>query len=325
MKAIIITEFGNPEVMKYVDTDIPRIKPTQVLIEVVKTSVNYADVKARYGKKGSWKSPFIPGLDAAGVIVETGSEVQNLWVGQRVIAFPSEGSYSEYVVSEEMLTYEIPDNIDFDTAAACPIVSFLSHKMLHDIARIEHGETVLIHSAAGGVGTTAIQMAKLLGASKVIGTVGDEKKASVAIQAGADHVISYDNENFADQVNEFTDGQGVNIVLDSVAGVVTERSLLCLAPYGRLVQFGNSSGAAGIFKTSDLHASCRSVLGFSLGTTRKLRPQSLQDTAKQVLQYISEGKLKFEIAHRFPLKEAVQAHNLIESRKSTGKILLDVN
>lgn len=103
-------------------------------------------MKARYGKKGSWKSPFIPGLDATGIIVETGAEVQNLRVGQRVIVFPSEGSYSEYVVADEMLTYEIPDNIDFDTAAACPIVSFLSSKMLRDIARIEQGETVLIHS-----------------------------------------------------------------------------------------------------------------------------------------------------------------------------------
>ncbi|WP_438824154.1 zinc-binding dehydrogenase [Bacillus sp. JJ1503] len=136
--------------------------------------------------------------------------------------------------------------------------------------------------------------------------------------------MSYDKENFADRVNEITDGQGVNIVLDSVAGVVTEKSLLCLAPYGRLVQFGNSSGTAGIFNTSDLHASCRSVLGFSLGTTRRLRPESLQHTAKQVLQYISEGKLKFEISHRFPLDQAVQAHKLIESRQSTGKILLDV-
>ncbi|KAB2332072.1 zinc-binding dehydrogenase [Cytobacillus depressus] len=324
MKAIVITEFGNPEVMKYIDVEIPRIKPTQVLIKVEKTSVNYADIKARYGKKGGWTSPFVPGLDAAGVIVEAGSEVQNLRVGQRVITFPSAGSYSEYVVSEEKLTYAIPDNIDFDTAAASPIVSFLSYKMLHDIARIEQEETVLIHSAAGGVGTTAIQMAKLLGASKVIGTVGDESKAPVAMQAGADHVISHKNDNFADLVNEYTDGKGVSIVLDSIAGTVTEKSLLCLAPYGRLVQFGNSSGTAGTVKTSDLHMSCRSVLGYSLGTTRKLWPESLQHTAKQVLNYISAGKLKFEIGHRFPLEEAAVAHELIESRRSTGKILLDV-
>lgn len=324
MKAIVVTEFGNPEVMKLIDLEIPRVKPTQVLIRVEKTSVNYADVKARYGNKGSWVSPFIPGLDAAGVIVEIGSEVKSLQVGQRVITFPTEGSYAEYVVADELLTYEIPDSIDFDTAAACPIVSFLSYKMLQDLAKIEEGETVLIHSAAGGVGTTAIQMAKLLGAGKVIGTVGDQKKASTAIQAGADYVIDYQNAQFANRVNELTEGKGVNIVLDSVAGPITEQSLLCLAPYGRLIQYGNSSGNAGQIKTSDLHASCRSVLGFSLGTTRKHKPESLQNTAKQVLQYISEGKLKFPISHRFSLEEAVSAHKLIESRQSTGKILLDV-
>ncbi|MBY0122759.1 zinc-binding dehydrogenase [Bacillus sp. S/N-304-OC-R1] len=324
MKAIVVTEFGNPDVMKYVDLEIPRITPTQVLIQVAKTSVNYADIKARYGNKGSWNSPFVPGLDAAGVIVEIGAEVLNLKVGQRVIAFPPKGSYAEYVAAEEILTYAIPDSIDFDTAAACPIVSFLSYKMLHDITRIEEGETVLVHSAAGGVGTTAIQMAKLLGAGIVIGTVGDARKAAIASEAGADYVISYLNNNFADRVNELTKGKGVNIVLDSVAGSITEQSLLCLAPFGRLVQFGNSSEKSGAFKTSDLHASCRSVLGFSLGTTRKHKPESLQKTAKQVLQYISEGKLKFEIGHRFPLEEAVMAHKLIESRQSTGKILLDV-
>lgn len=322
MKAIVVTEFGKPEVMKYMDIDIPTIKPTQVLIQVEKTSVNYADVKARYGKKGSGKLPFVPGLDVAGTIVEKGSEVQHLQVGQRVIAFPASGSYSEYAVAEQNLTYEIPDTIDFDTAAACPTVSFLSYKLLAEIARIEKGETILIHAAAGGVGTTAIQLAKILGAGKVIGTVGNENKASIVLKAGADHVVTY--QHFEEKVNELTDGKGVSIVLDSIAGEMTERGLTCLAPYGRFVQFGHSSGKAGTIKTSDLHSSCRSILGFSLGTTRKQRPDSLQTTAKQVLKYISEGKLKFEIGHRFPLKDAQLAHQLIESRLSTGKILLDV-
>ncbi|OJH20699.1 quinone oxidoreductase [Bacillus obstructivus] len=322
MKAIVVTEFGKPEVMKYMDIDIPTIKPTQVIIQVEKTSVNYADVKARYGKKGSGKLPFVPGLDVAGTIVEKGSEVQHLQVGQRVIAFPASGSYSEYAVAEQNLTYEIPDTIDFDTAAACPTVSFLSYKLLAEIARIEIGETILIHAAAGGVGTTAIQLAKILGAGKVIGTVGNENKVSVALKAGADHVVIY--QHFEEKVKELTDGKGVSIVLDSIAGEMTERGLTCLAPYGRFVQFGHSSGKAGTIKTSDLHSSCRSILGFSLGTTRKQRPDSLQTTAKQVLKYISEGKLKFEIGHRFPLKDAQLAHQLIESRLSTGKILLDV-
>ena len=167
-------------------------------------------------------------------------------------------------------------------------------------------------------------MAKLLGAGQIIGTVGDENKASVAINAGADHVICYEKESFADKANELTNGKGVNIILDSLGGVITEQSMNCLAPYGRLIQFGNSSGEVGHFKTSDLHSSCRSVLGFSLGTTRKKRPELIQDTAKQVFQLLVDGKLSMTIGHRFPLADAVSAHELIESRLSTGKILLDV-
>jgi NADPH:quinone reductase len=324
MRAVVVNEFGKPEVMKLVDSEIPTISPTQVLIRVEKTSVNYADIKARYGNKGKGRFPFIPGLDAAGVIVDKGSEVQHLQIGDRVIAFPANGSYAEYVAAESILTYGIPDQISFEGAAACPTVSFLSYKILAEIARIEKGETILIHSAAGGVGSTAIQIAKLLGAGKIIGTVGDERKALIAIQAGADHIICYDKEDFAEKVNDLTDGNGVNIVLDSIAGTITQKSFSCLAPYGRLVQFGNSSGKAGTISTSDLHSSCRSVLGFSLGTTRQIRPETLKDTAQQIIRFIVEGKLKFEIAHRFPLEEAISAHKLIESRASTGKILLDV-
>lgn len=324
MKAIIVPEFGGPEVMQYVEMATPKISPSQVLIRVEKTSVNYADVKARYGKKGKGDFPFIPGLDASGVIVEVGAEAHHLRPGQRVIAFPANGSYAEYVAAEGILTYEIPDSMDFTTAAACPTVSFLSYKLLADIARMEQGETVLIHSAAGGVGTTAIQFARLLGAGTIIGTIGDENKVSVPLNAGADHVICYKNDDFSKRVNELTEGKGVDIVLDSIAGDVTGQSLTCLAPYGRLVQFGNSSGFAGTFQTSDLHASCRSVLGFSLGTTRKKKPETLQSTAKNVLKPIADGQVKMEIGHSFPLKDAMNAHKLIESRLSVGKIILDV-
>lgn len=325
MKAIIIPKFGPPEVMKYTDIEMPIIKNSQVLIKVEKCSVNFADVKSRYGNKGNQSFPFIPGLDCAGVIVEIGKDVKDINLGDRVIAFPSTGSYAEYVAADANLTYLLPNNIPFDVAAACPTVSFLSYKLLVDIARLERGETILIHSAAGGVGTTAIQIAKSLGAKKIIGTVGSKEKEAIAIQAGADEVICYETEDFPNIVNEITDSRGVDVVLDSVAGATTEKSLSCLAQYGRLVQFGNSSGKQGTFKTSDLHSSCRSVLGFSLGTTRKNRPEILINTAAQVLKLISEDSLKLHIGKQFPLKDAVLAHQLIESRQSTGKIVLDVS
>lgn len=324
MKAIIVTEIGGPEVMRMADVNMPRMNSKQVLIRVKKTSVNFAYIKSRYGKKGSTKLPFIPGIDVAGIIEEVGKEVKNLKVGQRVIAFPSAGSYAEYTVADENLTFVLPDNIDFDVAAACPIVSFLSHKLLNDVARIEVGETVLIHAAAGGVGTTAIQFAKLLGAGTVIGTIGNDRKAEVVLEAGADHVINYSKEDFSEKVNELTNGEGANVILDSIAGKITGKSFECLAPYGRLVQFGNSSGEVGHIKTTDLHSSCRSVLGFSFGTTRKLRPHLLHNTAEKVFQFLEEGSLKIKISEQFDLEDAIKAHKLIESRQNIGKILLVV-
>ncbi|MHA6258311.1 quinone oxidoreductase family protein [Sporosarcina sp. CAU 1771] len=324
MKAIIVPAFGQPDVMQYVDVEMPTITSHQVLIEVSKASVNFADIKARYGNKGNTSFPFTPGLDAAGVIVDIGPEVTELHIGQRVVCFPVNGSYSEYVVANENLTFAIPDEIDFDIAVACTTVGLLSYKLLTTIAKINPGESILIHSSAGGVGTTAIRMAKILGAEKIIGTVGVESKIPTALNAGADHVICYEKEDFAARVNEFTEGKGVNIILDSIAGSITEKSLECLAPYGRLVQFGNSSGQVGQIKTSDLHSSCRSVLGFSLGTSRKLRPELLRNTATQVFQLLEDGKLTMDIGHHFPLKDAVLAHELMESRFSTGKIILDV-
>ena len=323
MKAILVSEFGGSEKMIYTEVERPSITEQQVLIKVAAASVNFADIKSRYGKKGG-KLPFIPGIDAAGVIEEVGEEVEGLYVGQRVIAFPKGGSYAEYAVAEDVLTYPIPDGMSFEDAAACPIVSFLSHKLLIDIARIEKAETVLIHAAAGGVGTTAIQLAKHFGAGMVIGTVGSAKKMNAAFQAGADHVILYDQEDFAAKVNELTDGAGVDIILDSIAGDVTENSLRCLADYGRLVHFGNSSGKVGTIHTKDLHQSCRSVLGFSLGTTRSKRPEMLRETAEHVLPLIAAGHLKMNIGKTFKLQEAAKAHEWVESRQSIGKVLLIV-
>ncbi|WP_139488369.1 quinone oxidoreductase family protein [Brevibacillus dissolubilis] len=325
MKAVVVTEFGGPEVLTYTTVDLPVMNAKQVLIRVEATSVNFADIKSRKSNyRGASQPPFIPGLDVAGVIEAVGSEVTDLKVGQRVIAFPKGGSYAEYVVADEVLTYVLPDNVDFDTAAASPIVSFLSYKLLADIARIQPGETVLVHAAAGGVGTTAIQLAKILGAGQVIGTVGSEKKIATALGAGADHVICYAEGSFAERVNECTGGTGVDIILDSVSGWVSEQSLDCLAMYGRLVHFGNSSGEVGQIKTKDLHASCRSVLGFSLGTTRNKRPHLLRDAASHVLQYLSEGRLTMKIGERFALEDAAEAQRLVENRQVTGKVLLKV-
>lgn len=321
MKAVVVTNFGSTENMKYVDIDIPHVAAHQLLIRVKTTSVNYADVKSRYGKKGQ-ALPFIPGLEVAGIVEQVGERVTGLKVGERVLAFPSNGSYAEYVVADENLTFALPDAVDFDIAGACGVVSFLSYNLLAIVARIDEGDSVLIHSAAGGVGTTAIQIARALGAGKVIGTVGSDSKFPIAYEAGADHVVSYETADFVEQINKLTNGKGVNIILDSVGGAITEQSIACLANFGRYVAFGNSSGHYAQIDTKDLHSTCRSVLGYSFGTTRKERPETIKKTAAQVFRLIEENKLFIKISERFSLRDAAKAHDLVEGRKSTGKVLL---
>lgn len=322
MNAVVVSRFGCSDALTYQSVDMPKVAPDEVLIRVEATSVNFADIKSRYGNKDAKQPPFIPGLDCAGTIVEIGSQVNELQVGQRVIAFPLNGSYAEYVTAREILTFPIPDAMDFATAAACPIVSFTSYKLLADVGRLEPGERVLIHAAAGGIGTTAIQLAKILGAGTVIGTVSRKEKMATALDAGADYVIDTSSEDVVAKTLEITGGKGVDVILDSIAGEVTEQSLQYLAMYGRLVQFGNASGKVASIQSKDLHASCRSVLGFSLGTTRKHRPHLLGPVADKILGYIAEGRLRMFIGHRFSLEEARMAQDLVENRQSNGKVLL---
>ncbi|HEU5140130.1 MAG TPA: NADPH:quinone oxidoreductase family protein [Bacillales bacterium] len=323
MKAIVVSQFGGAENLEYKEIDRPVLEENEILIRVEATGVNFADIKAREGRyHGGSNPPFIPGLDTAGTIEAVGSGVKRFRAGQRVIAFVNGGSYSEYAVADEHLTFELPDNVDFETGAACPVVAFTSYHLLHKVGRIQDGETVLIHAASGGVGTTAIQLAKILGAGKVIGTVGRDEKKEIARQAGADAVINYEKEDFVELVQQMTDGRGADLILDSIAADTGEKSMECLAMYGRMVNFGNAGGRPSNIQSKDLHASCRAVLGFSLGTTRNRRPELLQDSAEKVLQFLAEEKLKMVVCKRLPLAEAKEAHKWIENRQSTGKVIL---
>ncbi|WP_152392551.1 quinone oxidoreductase family protein [Paenibacillus guangzhouensis] len=322
MKAVLLEQFGSTEHMKYVDVEVPSIRANQLLIRVSATCVNFADIKARNGKKNQGKLPRLLGLEAAGIVEQIGEDVHGFHIGQRVIAFPHDGSYAEFVVADEKLVFAIPDRMTLETAGAFGIVSFLAYQLLAHVARLQGGESVLVHAATGGVGTTVIQIAKALGAGRIIGTVGHPEKIPAAIQAGANDVILHDDPDFAEQVNSLTNSRGVDIVIDSIGGDVTAKSAACLALYGRLVICGNASGQYSTVDTGNLHASCRSVLGFSFGTTRKERPELLQETAAQVFRLFENGQLKIQIGERYSLEEAPLAHQRMESRQTTGKILL---
>lgn len=324
MKAIGLTEFGGPEVLRELSLERPLCGADQVLIQVSGVSVNYADLQTRRGTyhAGGTHFPVIPGLDAAGTVAAVGAHVKDLQIGQRVIAFPHSGTYAEYVAADSALTFPIPDTLSWEQAIACPLVTFTARMLLDQTARIQRGETLLIHAASGGVGTAAIQTARNMGAAKIIGTVGSPQKAQAVLNAGADAVISLADGGFSAKVRELTDGRGADVILDSLGGGYTAEGMECLAPYGRLVVFGNASGAYSRLDTGLLHSSCRSLLGFSIGSTRRMRPAWFAETAPAVMQDLASGQLRIPVSARFPLAEAARAHALLEERRITGKIIL---
>lgn len=325
MKAMIVSTLGDADVLRQEDRAIPQPGTGQVLIRVKAASVNFADIKARQGEyHGASHPPFIPGLDAVGTIEAVGSDVSDLSTGVRVAAFPEGGSYAEWVVADRRLVYPLPGAMDWETAAALPTVAFTSYMLLARVGQIEPSETVLVHAAAGGVGTTAIQMARLLGASRIFGTVSRPEKRSIVDSLGAE-ATEYEDGGFHRYVNDRTQGRGVDVILDSIGGSVSEDSLKCLAKFGRLVHFGSASGQPGSIRVSDLHATCRSVRGFSLGTVRMTKPDMIRPAARTVFDWVSEGKLTMQIGRHYPLSEAAAAHRWMESRQSIGKIILDVD
>lgn len=326
MKVMGLQEFGGPEVLKLLELERPTPADHQILIRVLGFSVNFADLQMRKGAfhKAGADFPVVPGLDAMGIVEACGSQVMGIQVGQRVIAFPHTGSYAEYVVADENLAFPIPDELSFEQAAACPIVSFTSHMLLAQVARLQAGETLLIHAAAGGIGTTAIQIAKSLGAGQIIGTVGSAEKVREAKEAGADFVIINDAEDFVERVNELTSGKGTDVILDSLGGNYTSRGMNCLALYGRLVAFGSASGSYSDVGTNLLHASCRSILGFSIATSRRLRPALFAPTAAAVIPLIASGAVEIKVSQVLPMEEAAKAHQLLEDRAVTGKVVLRV-
>lgn len=335
MKALGLTEFGGPEVLKIIEMERPVPGKNQVLIKTIGTSVNYADIKTRKGAffGASTVFPIIPGLDVFGSIEEIGGDKEafmserGLAKGDRIVGFPHDGSYAEYVLVDKNLVFKVPDQISFEKATACPLVAFASYMMLVKSARLEEGESILIHSAAGGMGTTLIQLAKAMGAGQVFGLVSNEDKITVAKNAGADLLIveSGKEMTFPQKLMDLTAGRGVDIILDSLGGEYTEKGLDCLANYGRIVSFGSTSGSFAKIDAGKLYSSNRSLIGYSSVTIRNTKPEWFLESAESIFRYMVEGKLKMVIADIFELAEAGKAQRLLEEGKAKGKIILKVN
>jgi NADPH:quinone reductase len=323
MKAIQLQEYGGPEVLNIVDIEKPTPKGNEVLIDIKAIGVNFADTARREGQYViPTPLPFIPGAEIAGVVVEVGENVTKVKPGTRVVTLIESNGYAEYAVADERSLIPLPEQLDFRNAAALPLQGLSAYHIIKTMGRLQKGESVLVHAAAGGVGTLAVQLAKLFGAGKVIATASSAEKLELAREMGADVLVNYTESNWVDQVLEATGGKGVDVALEMVGGDVFKKTLKCLATFGRLVVFGAASGEQSRLYPSSLMARNQSVIGFFLPQIMR-KPELLQSSLVELLTYLGEGNLKLTIGGVYPLEDAADVHRLLQSRKTTGKLILE--
>ncbi|MGH8785918.1 MAG: quinone oxidoreductase family protein [Cupriavidus necator] len=320
-KAIRIEQTGGPEVMQWVDVEVGEPGPGQVRVRHEAVGLNYIDV---YFRTGLYKQPLPGGLgmEGAGVVEAVGEGVRHVAVGDRVAyAGRPTGAYAQVRVMPADIVVRLPDAIPFDTAAAMMLQGLTAQYLIRDSYKVQPGDTVLLHAAAGGVGLIASQWLKALGVT-VIGTVGSDEKAELARANGCAHTIVYTRESFVERVREITSGKGVTAVYDSIGKDTFQGSLDCLAPRGTMVSFGNASGPVPPFDLS--------VLG-NKGSLRLTRPtlmtyvvhrELLEPMVADLFDAVATGKVKIDIRQRYALSEVAQAHRDLESRKTTGSTIL---
>ncbi|ARF16265.1 quinone oxidoreductase family protein [Sporosarcina ureae] len=322
MKAIQLEQYGGPEVLQLVKMDKPAVGDQDVLVEIKAIGVNYADVARREGKYVvPTPLPFVPGAEVAGVITEVGKDVKRFKPGMRVVSLIESSGYSEYAAIPEMTLAPIPDGVEYTDAVALPLQGQTAYHILKTMGRLEKGETVLVHAAAGGVGAIAVQLAKLFGAGKVIATASSEEKLAHAKEMGADHLVNYTEEGWELKVRELTDGKGVDVALEMVGGDIFRKTLKCLAPFGRMVVFGAASGERSPMDAGELMQRNQSVVGFFLPQIMK-NFEVYQNSFKELLDYVRNGDLQLTIGGTFDLEEAAEAQRQLQGRKTMGKLVL---
>jgi NADPH2:quinone reductase len=319
MKAIRVHNYGGPEVLKYEEVPTPKPGPGEARVKIEAAGVNYIDIYHRTGLYPG-QLPFTPGMEGAGVVDEVGPGVSEIKVGDRVAYAMQQGSYAEYAIVPAWKLVPLPDNLSTQSAAAAMLQGMTAHYLTHSTYPLKTGDTVLIHAAAGGVGLLLIQMAKRRGA-KVFGTVSTEEKASLAKQAGADAIILYTQSDFEEEIKKLTNGQGVEVVYDSVGKTTFDKSLNCLKPRGYLALFGQSSGPVPPVDLRILAKGSYFLTRPTLSHYAANRAELLQ-RAGDLFRWITSGELKLRIDHTYPLAEADKAHQALEGRKTSGKLLL---
>ena len=321
MKAIVFTQTGGPEVLALGDVPKPDVRPGMALIKIQAIGVNFADTRFRQGTYVvKPKLPDTPGMEAAGVVEAVGDGVTEVRPGARVAAFTVK-SYAEYCQAPASMVIPLPDVVRFVDGAAFPIQVLTAYHMLHTADSTGPGRTVLVHSAAGGVGLAAVQLARAAGA-RVLGTVSSDAKAPLVREHGAEAVINYATEKFADEVLRLTEGRGVDLILDAVGKPTFEEGLRCLAPFGHLILYGRAGGPTDPLNVATLSPKSQKVSGFMVPTVTRNFPDRTRESAERCFALMREGRLRLHIGKTFPLAQAADAHRYLESRQSTGKLIL---
>jgi NADPH:quinone reductase len=322
MKAIRVAAVGGPEALVLSDVPEPTLQPKDALVRVKAAGINFIDVYHRTGLY-PMALPFTPGVEAAGTVLAVGADVTEVKPGDRVAYTMTPGAYAELAAVPSWRLVPIPDGVSLEIAAAAMLQGMTAHYLSHSTYPLAPGQTALVHAAAGGVGLLLVQMAKRRGA-RVFGTVSTAEKADAARRAGADVIIRYTEEDFESVVKRETDGRGIEVVYDSVGKTTFTKSLRCLKPRGMLALFGQSSGPVPPFDPAEL------AKGGSLFLTRPslahyaLDRKELLERAGDVLSWIAKGELDVKIDRTLPLEQASEAHRLLESRETSGKLLLEI-
>ena len=320
MRAIRVHAPGGPDALQLEDLPDPEPRSGQVVMRLEAIGVNFIDI---YHRRGEYElePPYGIGMEGAGVVTAVGEGVERLRAGDRIAQVNTRGSYAELQAINADQVVKLPDAMDSRAAATVALQGMTAHYLAFDVARLDSDQTVLVHAGAGGVGRLLIQMVTRIGA-RVIATVGTDEKARIAAEAGADDTIVYTQVDFLDEVKRLTDGEGVEVVYDSVGKATFERSLDSLKPHGLLALYGSASGAPPPVDTSDLRDKgslyvSRPSLAHYARTT-----DELERRAAEVFAWVQDGSLELKVDRELPLAEAAEAQRALESRETSGKVLL---
>ena len=320
MRAIRIDEWGGPEVLRLVeDAPVPEAGEGQVLVRVSHAGINFADTHARENSYlAPYELPLIPGAEVAGV-VESGDGPPP---GTRVAALTPNGGYAEWALAPAMMTVPIPEGVSDGAALALLLQGLTAWHLYRTSARIQEGETVVVVAAAGGVGSLATQLARPMGAGRVIALASTEDKRALALELGADVALDPQREDLAKALHEANDGRKVDVVLEMAGGAVFDACIRALAPFGRLVTYGMASRQPNRVASGELMARSQSVVGFWLAHCFG-RPEMVGPPLEELFGRLADGSLRVIEGEAYPMSEAARAHEDLQARRTSGKLLLD--